>query len=175
MVEPPRDLGHVPADAIRVKRQGAIVWMALAMLVRTRVWRAGEVSVQRDMPRMRRRMERVRRGAVHCPLLVCPDGLCSSIRAIRATLRDPGQPGGQGRPRVRPWRHRGMAQGVKRDAQRRVVDGERRIVEGTPARVETLRRRSPGDGVINTASIEVRPVGRKEAEASGETAQPKAV
>jgi hypothetical protein len=64
---------------------------------------------------------------------------------------------------------------VKRDAQRRVVDGERRIVEGTPARVETLRRRSPGDGVINTASIEVRPVGRKEAEASGETAQPKAV
>jgi hypothetical protein len=47
-----------------------------------------------------------------------------------------------------------MAQGVKRDAQRRVVDGERRIVEGTPARVETLRRRACGDGVLNTASIE---------------------
>ena len=31
---------------------------------------------------------------------------------------------------------------------------ERRIVDGTPARVETLRRRSQGDGVINTASIE---------------------
>ena len=35
-----------------------------------------------------------------------------------------------------------------------VVDVERRIVEGTPARVETLRRRSHGDGVINTAYIE---------------------
>ena len=50
---------------------------------------------------------------------------------------------------------------------RRVVDVERRIVDGTPGRVETLRRRAEGDGVINTASIEVRPVGRKEAEASG--------
>src|SRR5205823_3176491 len=39
-------------------------------------------------------------------------------------------------------------------AQRRVVDVERRIVDGTPARVETLRRRSHGDGVINTAYIE---------------------
>jgi hypothetical protein len=43
---------------------------------------------------------------------------------------------------------------VKRYAQRRVVDVERRIVEGTPARVETLRRRSQGHGVINTAYIE---------------------
>jgi hypothetical protein len=39
-------------------------------------------------------------------------------------------------------------------AQRRVVEVARRIVDGTPARVETLRRRSQGDGVINTASIE---------------------
>jgi hypothetical protein len=43
---------------------------------------------------------------------------------------------------------------VKRYAQRRVVDVERRIVDGTPARVETLRHRSQGDGVINTAYIE---------------------
>jgi hypothetical protein len=43
---------------------------------------------------------------------------------------------------------------VKRYAQRRVVDVERRIVAGTPARVETLRRCSQGDGVINTAYIE---------------------
>jgi len=43
---------------------------------------------------------------------------------------------------------------VKRYAQRHVVDVERRIIDGTPARVETLRRRSPGNGVINTAYIE---------------------
>ena len=36
----------------------------------------------------------------------------------------------------------------------RVVETERRLVDGTPTRVETLRRRSQGDGVINTAYIE---------------------
>jgi hypothetical protein len=71
-----------------------------------------------------------------------------------------------GRPRLRPWRNVLIAQVVKRYERRRVVDTERRLVDGTPARVETLRRRSQGDGVINTAYIEVRPVGRKEAEAS---------
>jgi hypothetical protein len=153
VVEPPRDLGHVQAAEIRVKTPGGIVWMALAMLVRTRVWRAGEVSAPRDMPRLRRLMERARRGAVPRPLLVCPDGLCSSSRALRATVRDPVYTGVQGRPRWRPWRHRCMAPVVKRDAPRRVVAVERRIVAGTPARVETLRRRSHGDGVSNTADI----------------------
>jgi hypothetical protein len=47
-----------------------------------------------------------------------------------------------------------IAQVVKRYERRRVVATERRIVDGTPARVETLRRRSQGSGVINTASIE---------------------
>ena len=144
LVEHPRDLGHVQADEIRVKTQGGIVWMALAMMIRTRVWLAGEVSAQRDMPLIRRLIERVRRCAAHRPLLFCTDGLCSYIRAIRETFRDPVYTGVQGRPRLRPWRNLCMAQVVKRTAQRRVVDVARRIVNGTPARVETLRRRSYG-------------------------------
>jgi hypothetical protein len=70
-------------------------------MVRTRLWLASEVSVQRDMPLIRRLMERVRRGAAHGPLLFCTDGLCSYIRAIRETFRDPLQTGRQGRPRLR--------------------------------------------------------------------------
>jgi IS1 family transposase len=35
-----------------------------------------------------------------------------------------------------------------------VIETERRILEGTPARVEPLRRRSQGEGVSNTADIE---------------------
>lgn len=154
LVAQPRDLGHVQADEIRVKTQGGIVWRALAMRGRTRLWLAGEVSAQRDMPLICRLIERVRRCAVHRPLLFCTDGLCSDIRAIRETFRDPERTGAHGRPRLRPWRHVYIAQGVKRYAQRRVVDVERRLVDGTPARVETLRRRSHGDGVINTAYIE---------------------
>jgi transposase-like protein len=37
LVEPPRDLGQVQADAIRVKKQGGIVWRALALMVSTRL------------------------------------------------------------------------------------------------------------------------------------------
>ena len=92
--------------------------------------------------------------AAHRPLLCCTDGLCSYIRAIRETFRDPVSTGVQGRPRLRSWRNVCIAQVVKRYAQRRVVDVKRRIVEGTSARVETLRRRSHGDGVLNTAYIE---------------------
>ena len=50
----PHALGQVQADAIRVKHQGGMVWMALARLVSTRVWRAGAVSTQRDRPLIRR-------------------------------------------------------------------------------------------------------------------------
>jgi IS1 family transposase len=154
LVEQPRDLGHVQADELRVKKQGGIVWMALAMMVKTRLWLGGEVSEQRDMTLIRRLLERVRRCALPRPLLVCTDGLCAYIRAIRETFRDPVRTGKGGRPRLRPWRNVLIAQVVKRYERRRVVETERRIVDGTPARVETLRRRSQGDGVINTAYIE---------------------
>src|SRR2546425_5094518 len=154
LVEQPRDLGQVQADELRVKKQGGIVWMALAMMVKTRLWLGGEVSEQRDLPLIRRLIARVRRCAACRPLLVCTDGLVSYIRAIRETFRDPVQTGKGGRPRLRPWRHVLIAQVVKRYERRRVVDTQRRIVAGTPARVETLRRRSQGGGVINTAYIE---------------------
>jgi hypothetical protein len=154
LVEQPRDLGQVPADALRGKQQGGSVWMALAMMVKTHVWLGGEVSAPRDMPLIRRLIERVHRGAAHRPLWVCTEGLRTDIRAMRETLRDPVHTGKGGRPWRRPWRHVLSAQGVKRDERRRVVATERRLVDGTPARVETLRRRSQGAGVINTADIE---------------------
>jgi transposase-like protein len=154
LVEHPRDLGQSQADELRVKKQGGIVWMARAMMVRPRLWRGGEVSEQRDLPLIRRLIERVRRCAAHHPLLLCTDGLVSYIRAIRETFRDPVHTGKGGRPRLRPWHNVLSAQVVKRDERRRVVDTERRMVDGTPARIETLRRRSQGDGVLNTAYSE---------------------
>jgi transposase-like protein len=154
LVERPRDLGQVQAAALRVKQQGGIVWMALAMRVKTRLWLGGEGREQRALPLLRRLIARVRRCAAHRPLLGCTDGLVSSIRALRETLRAPGHPGQGGRPRLRPWRPSCIAQVVKRSERRRVGETARRLVDGAPARVETLRRRSQGDGVINTADIE---------------------
>src|SRR5213078_4713711 len=86
--------------------------------------------------------------------LFCTDGLCAYILAIRETFRDPVHTGMGGRPRLRAWRNVLIAQVVKRYERRRVVETDRRLVDGTPARVETLRHRSQGNGVINTAYIE---------------------
>ena len=113
VVEQPRDLGQVQADELRVKQQGGIVWMALAMMVTTRLWLGGEVSEQRDLPLIRRLTERVRRCAARRPLLVCTDGLVSYIRAIRETFRAPVHTGKGGRPQLRPWRHVLIAQVVQ--------------------------------------------------------------
>ena len=155
-VEQPRDLGQGQADESRVKKPGGIVWMALAMLVKTRLGLGGEGSEQRDLPLLRRLIERVRRWAARRPLLGCTAGLVSYIRAMRETLRDPVHTGTGGRPRRHPWRHGLIAQVVKRYERRRVVETDRRLVDGTPARVETRRRRSQGDGVSNPASMERR-------------------
>jgi transposase-like protein len=154
LVEQPRDLGQVPADEIRLKQQGGVVWMARAMMVSTRLWLAGEVSEHRDLPLIRRLIARVRACALNRPLLFCTDGLSAYIRAIGATFRDVVRTGKRGRPRCCPWKRILIAQVVKRYAKRRVVDVERRIVQGSAAQVEQIRCRSQGDGVINTAYIE---------------------
>jgi hypothetical protein len=151
LVAPPRDWGPVQADAIRVKTQGRLVGMALALLVKPRLWLGGEVSAPRDLPLIRRLLARVRRCAAPRPRLVCTDGVAAYLRAMRETCRDPGQTGTGGRPRRRPGHHVVIAQVVKRDERRRGVETDRRRVAGTPARVETRRCRSHGGGVIKTA------------------------
>ena len=70
------------------------------MMVKTRLWLGGEVSAQRDLPLIRRLIERVRRCAAHRPLVFCTDGLMSSIRAMRETCRDPVRTRTGGRPRL---------------------------------------------------------------------------
>jgi len=153
-VQRPRDLGQVQADEIRVKKQGGIVWMALAMMVSTRLWLGGEVSEHRDLSLIRRLVARVRACSLQRALLFCTDGLRAYIRVTRETFRDAVRTGERGRPRLRAWKTLFLAQVVKRYEKRRVVAVERRIVQGSAARVEKLRYRSQGDGVINTAYIE---------------------
>jgi transposase-like protein/IS1 family transposase len=155
VVEHPQDLGQVQADEIRVKQQGQISWMALAMSVGTRLWLAGEVSEQRDLGLIRRLLGRVRRCAARCPLLICTDGFRAYPRAVREAFRDPQPTGKRGRPRWQGWKPLQLAQVIKHYVQRRVVRVEPRIVVGTAAQVEKLRHHSQGGpGVLNTAYIE---------------------
>lgn len=154
LVEQPRPLGQVQADELRVKMQGVIAWMAMAMQVGTRLWLGGEVRRTRDRSLIRRLMAHVRRCAVVGRILVCTDGLCSYIRATCAAFRDPVATPGRGRKRLRVWGRLLIAQVVKRYEKRRVVEVERRVVHGEAEQVEKARAASAGDGVINTAFIE---------------------
>src|SRR5215210_4480286 len=71
----PRDLAHVQADELRVKAQGSIVWMAMAIMVSTRLWLGGAISPSRHTTLIRRLVAYVRACASpEHPLLVATDG-----------------------------------------------------------------------------------------------------
>jgi transposase-like protein len=57
----PRDVGQVQMDELRVKQQGRVVWMALALMVSTRLWLGGVVGNSRDLAFISSLVEKVRR------------------------------------------------------------------------------------------------------------------
>ena len=65
LVQQPRDLREVQADELRVKRQGAVVWVALHA-DRHPLWLSGTLSEQRDRRLITRLMEGVRRVPCAC-------------------------------------------------------------------------------------------------------------
>ena len=141
LVHHPRDLGQVQADEIRVKYQGGIAWVAMALAVPTRLWIAGVVSGCRDGALIRRLVQQVRQCALYGPLLLCVDGLASYVSAIRQVFRNPIFTGKPGRPHLRLWHHLCVVQVIKqRDPKqpRRVIGVIRRIVCGTTKQVQTL-------------------------------------
>ena len=153
LVEQPRDLGQVQADEIRVKMQGLIVWMAMAIQVQTRLWLGVVLSQHRDKHLMRALMQRVRNCALCRSLLFCVDGCQAYIDAIRKAFRE-AIPGKVGRPSLRPWDGIFIAQVVKQYAQKRVVGVTRRVVQGTQAQIDVLLQKTQAGGLINTAYIE---------------------
>jgi transposase-like protein len=149
------DLQQVQADEIKVKTQRGSVWMALAMMVPTRLWLGGAVSPQRDQGLIHRLTHQIRRVALCRPVLLAVDGLASYVSAFQAAFRSalPPRPGQTGRPRLIAWPNVAIVQVVKhRLADRLTID--RRIVQGSTTIVQRLLQTSQAGGVINTAFIE---------------------
>jgi transposase-like protein len=153
-VQRPRELGEVQADELRVKRQGAIVWVALAMQTATRLWLGGAVSHQRDRWLITRLMQQVRRCALCLPLLLVTDGLAAYGTALRRVCRDKVERIGRGRRRLQTWAGLCYAQVIKRYEARRVVAVERRVKYGDAGQVEVLRHKAHAESVLNTAFVE---------------------
>ena len=148
------DLGQVQADEIKVKTQRGSVWLALAMMIPTRLWIAGAVSPNRDKALIRRLANQVRQIAQNKPLLIAVDGLASYIKAFRLAFRSKVHTGQPGAPRKVPWPDLAIVQVVKR-RQNGEFSIERRIVQGCAKMIQALIDNSQGiGGGINTAFIE---------------------
>jgi hypothetical protein len=147
------DLGQVQEDEIKVKVQGGSMWMALALMVGSRLWLGGAVSPKRDRALIDALVAQVRAVALCRPTLFAADGLSAYLGAIKDAFRSPLPTGRAGRPRLISWPDIAIVQVVKhRSADR--LDIARRIVQGSAAQVTALLYASQGGGQINTAFIE---------------------
>ena len=164
------ELKQVQADEIKAKVQGGSLWMAMAMMVCTRLWLGGVISPKRDYALIEQLVTKVRQMALCRPLLLAVDGLVSYVGAFQAAFRSPlPNHGRRGRPRLVSWPDIAIVQVVKH----RTASGleiARRIVQGDPALVTQLLHRSQDgaardtgknadkeadkEAVINTAYIE---------------------
>ncbi len=154
LVQRPQDLGQVQADEIRAKLCRAVIWVAMAMQVPTRLWLGGEVGRARDEVLLVRLFQGVRACALCRPLLVCVDGWRAYFPAVRTVFREAVPSGRRGHPTWRPWDGVCLAQVVKQYERGHVVGVVRRVVQGTVTQVEGLLRHTQGGGVINTAYAE---------------------
>ncbi len=154
VVAHPLDLQQVQADEIRVRTQGGVLWMALAIMVSTRLWLGGAVSAHRDRDLIAAVVQPVRQLALCRPLLLAVDGLNTYVAAFQRAFRSPWpRPGKRCRPIQVAWPDIQIVQVVKKHvADRLTID--RRLVQGTLERVAELIRISQGQGGINTAYIE---------------------
>ena len=149
------DLQQVQADEIKVKRQNGHFWMALAIMVPTRLWLGGVVSAKRDLDLIQTLTDKIKAMALCRPLLLSVDGLVSYVTAFRRSFRTalPRRRHERGRPQLISWPNIAIVPVAK---QR--VHGElnviRRIVQGDQNMVQSLIRKTQGEGVIITAFIE---------------------
>lgn len=147
------DLGQVQADEIKVKKQRGSVWMALAVMVSTRLWLGGVVGTNRDKSLIRELAGQVRQWALCRPVLLAVDGFAAYVKAFQQAFRSPYNGGQGGRPRLYVWEQVAIVQVIKRRVQDTLTI-ERRIAQGCAQLVEQLIAASQKQGTINTAFIE---------------------
>ncbi len=150
------DLQHVQADEIRVKGRAMIVWMGLALMVSTRLWLAGVVSLKRDTCLADHLMRQVRAcSQAVCALLVATDGWNAYPKAIMRAFREKvKQTLGPGRAGLQVWPQLCIATVIKRTEKRRVVEVIRQMTLGPLARASRLLQASKGGTRLNTSFIE---------------------
>ena len=153
LVEQQRDLQQVQVDEIRVVTQRGVVWLAMALMVSTRLWLGAATSPLRDRNLIRELAALVWRCAIMAPLLVVSDGLASYPTAFARQFRTiQGGTGGRGR-RI-AWPDLVIAQVVKQYQGYGVTGTLHRLVQGSVEMFLTLLWQTAHCCVLNTAFIE---------------------
>ena len=149
------DLGQVQADEIKAKICGQSLWMAMAIMVSTRLWLGGVISANRDATLIQTMANQIAAMALCRPLLLAVDGLWSYITAFRRAFRTKNPLSGpRGQPKYLAWPDIAIVQVIK---NRNVphLEIRREIEQGVEKMIDQLRAKSQnGKGVINTAYIE---------------------
>jgi hypothetical protein len=130
LIEPGKlDLVHVQAAAIRVQGRSMIAWMGLTLMVSTRWWRGGAVSLTPDTTRADRLMCQVRTCAqALCAVLVCTAGWAAYPGSIKRACREQiAGPSGRGRPRWQIWPEVPIGTVLNQTVQKRVMGVTHRV------------------------------------------------
>lgn len=125
----PHELGQVQADEIKVKTQRGAIWMAMAIVMVTRLWVGGQISPTRDKVLLAALVGRIRNMVLCRPLLLAVDGLPGYVDVLRKAFRTLLPSGKLGRPRLIAWANIHIVQVINSHT----ADGltvERRIVQG---------------------------------------------
>ena len=144
------------ADEMRIKARGVILWMAMVMVVPTRLWAGGAVSKTRDSKLIDRLMYQFRRCCQDvCAILICTDGFAAYPKSIMRAFREKvKKTPGRGRCCLEIWPDLQIGTVIKRTVKRRLQEVIRQVTHGTEERVQELLQLSKGGSMLNTSYIE---------------------
>lgn len=148
-----QDLQHIQADELKVTTQAGVLWVALVMMVSTRLWLGGAVSATRGKDLIRECLDYARRCALCRPLLVAVDGLNMYVKACQQVFRTRERLPGEQRPRWFGWSEVVVTQVVKKRGGKRGAI-ERVVAQGDGTQAARLRQHSGGGKQINSSFIE---------------------
>ena len=133
-----------------------IVWMGLSLMVSTRLWLGGVVSLTRDKTLADRMMQQVRACCqAMCAILVCTDGWAAYPNSIKRAFREKvKRTVGRGRACLEVWPDLCIATVIKRAEKKRVVEVTRKLTWGMLTHAQQLLKMTIGCHEFNTSLIE---------------------
>lgn len=149
----PLDLQQVQVDELWLRIHQQVMWLAMAIAVRSRLWLGGVCRPKRDKKLARQILTCVYNWAKQRPLLISFDGWKVYYGLCLKIFSEPLHTGRKGRAPMKIWEQLTLVQVVKHHAAHQWL-GLRWVLWGSCTMLQRLLEASQGAGTINTAYIE---------------------